>query len=72
MKIYFNDKESLRKELVSKENKKLIIGFRQNRKIELTRNMLFLIQQICKQDRTFLKTLISSEANFVYFVSKFV
>jgi len=72
MKIYFYDKDTLKKELKNKSNKIISIRFKTHKEILIPKPVLLIIQKLAKQDRTFMKKLISSENNFIFFLSNFI
>jgi hypothetical protein len=72
MKIYFYDRDTLKKELKNKSNKTISVRFKTHNQIIIPKQVLTVIQQISKKDRTFLKKLLSTENNFIFFLSNFI
>jgi hypothetical protein len=72
MKVYFYDKDSLKKELKNKNIKKITVRFKTHKSIELPLEVLNFIRNIAKNDRTFMKKLLASETNFIYFLSNLI
>jgi hypothetical protein len=72
MKVYFYDKDTLKKELKNKNNKILTIRFKTHKSVDIPKNILLFIQEISKKDKKFVKTLISSETNFLFFLSNLI
>jgi hypothetical protein len=70
MKVYFNNKELLTKELINKNNKDLVIKFRDGNRVELNHSLLKLIGEFAKNDKKFIKKLISTEKNLIIFTTK--
>jgi hypothetical protein len=72
MKVYFYDKETLKKELRNKSNKALMVRFKGHTQVSIPKNILEIIQNLSKKDRTFIKKLLSSENNFIFFLTNFI
>mgnify|MGYP000020450085 CR=1 FL=1 len=72
MKVYFYDKETLKKELRNKSNKALMVRFKGHTQVSIPKNILEIIQNLSKKDRTFMKKLLSSENNFIFFLTNFI
>lgn len=72
MRVFFSDKDSLKKELKNKGLKKLTIRFGSEKILDLPQNVLFMIQNIDKNDKSFIKNLIKSENNFILFLAKII
>jgi hypothetical protein len=72
MKVYFYDKETLKKELRNKSNKALMVRFKGHTQVSIPKNILEIIQNLSKKDRTFMKNLLSSENNFIFFLTNFI
>jgi hypothetical protein len=72
MKVYFYDKETLKKELKNKSNKALMVRFKSHTSVSIPKNILEIIQNLSKNDRTFMKKLLSSENNFIFFLTNFI
>lgn len=72
MKVYFYDKEVLKKELKKRDNKLVTVRFKTHKSIDIPKPLLGQIQFFAKNDRTFMKKLLSSENNFLFFLSNFI
>jgi hypothetical protein len=72
MKVYFYDKETLKKELRNKSNKAIMVRFKGHTQVSIPKNILEIIQNLSKKDRTFIKKLLSSENNFIFFLTNFI
>lgn len=70
MTISFKNKSELKKELVSGNYSKLYVRFGEDKKVLLPRMVLELIKNIAKTDRKFIKKLMSSEKDFMFFMKK--
>ena len=70
MTISFKNKSELKKELVSGNYSKLYVRFGEDKKVLLSRMVLELIKNIAKTDRKFIKKLMSSEKDFMFFMEK--
>lgn len=70
MTISFKNKAELKKELVSGNYSKLYVRFGEDKKVLLPRMVLELIKNIAKTDRKFIKKLMSSEKDFMFFMEK--
>lgn len=72
MRVFFTDKESLKKELKNKGHKKLTIRFGSEKNLDIPQNVLIMIQNNAKTDKNFIKNLIKSENNFMLFLMKII
>lgn len=70
MTISFKNKAELKKELVSGNYSKLYVRFGEDKKVLLPRMVLEFIKNIAKTDRKFIKKLMSSEKDFMFFMEK--
>jgi len=70
MTIPFKNKSELKKELISGNYSKLYVRFGEDKKVLLPRMVLELIKNIAKTDRKFMKKLLSSEKDFMFFMEK--
>jgi hypothetical protein len=70
MTISFKNKSELKKELVSGNYSNLYVRFGEDKKVLLPRMVLELIKNIAKTDRKFIKKLMSSEKDFMFFMEK--
>ena len=72
MKVYFYDKPTLKEELRKKSNKIVTVRFKTHKEIIIPKQVLQVIQNIAKNVRTFMKKLVSTENNFIFFLSNFI
>lgn len=68
MIVFFNDKEALKKELKNKGNSKLLIKFKQSKKILLDKHFLKLIQQLFSENPKLLSLITKNEDIFLQFI----
>jgi hypothetical protein len=72
MKVIFSDKINLKKELKNKSNRTLNIRFNSEKSLTIDKNILDMIRQFDKNDKTFLKNLMASENSFILFLTKII
>jgi oxalate decarboxylase/phosphoglucose isomerase-like protein (cupin superfamily) len=72
MKVYFYDREMMRKELKNKTNQTVTVRFKAHTNVIIPKNILEIIQNISKKDRTFMKKLLSTENNLIFFLTNFI
>jgi len=68
MTVYFRDKEELKKELFQKNNSKVIIKFKENKKVILHSWFIQLLKQAINKDKTVIKEILKNEQNFMDFL----
>lgn len=68
MTVYFHNKEEVKTELFQKNNSKLIIKFKENKKIILHSWFIQLLKQTINKDKAAIKEILKSEQNFMNFL----
>jgi hypothetical protein len=69
MTVSFSDKSSLKDILTDKKYKNILLRFSDTERVVLTRDILEFIRNFLKQNKSFIKPLISSKEQFIYLLN---
>ena len=72
MTVYFYNKDELKTALKNTSNNVVTVRFKTHKSIDIPKPILNNIRYFVKSDKKFMKTLISSENNFILFLLKFI
>lgn len=69
MTVSFSDKSTLKEILIDKKYNNIVLRFSDTERITLNKDILQFIRIFLKQNKTFIKPLISSKEQFIYLLS---
>lgn len=69
MTVSFSDKSTLKDILTDKKYKNILLRFSDTERVVLTRDILEFIRNFLKQNKSFIKPLISSKEQFIYLLN---